>query len=406
MEVTYTLTPADFAAFRRFHARHGAKWRPVNQFLGVVLMMLWAVQLLICAHILSVWRSLLPLGLRAWGFLPPSAQQMLLGFVLFTLFIAYRFWGQKLLLARQGHSAAVLSQPKHLRISPEGVEVATVQEQVQRPWNEIPHVRSDLDYLYLYVTSATALVVPRRAFPTLEQSQAFEAQARAFKADPFLSTSQAANTDAESAVWPPPPVFSTSQEPPVPLTPELEDVPDTVHVSYVTNQADLIRAQWFFALCRPQALLGTFLPYVLLAGLWTFAHLPPLAAVAWAIIVAAIGTLLTLLWIIQKAAKRRFVQYAGGKPSQTIARPDLLCDISPEVKLTYYWPEIAAIHTQGRAVYVQAKSRGGVFIPRSAFADSRAAGVFARQLREWWQAGKDTQPSPAALPPNLSQTNR
>lgn len=400
MEITYTLTKDDLSAFRRFHAQHRAKWRGVTRFTSGLLVVLWVVQLLIITRIAREESFLLALGPRAWGFVFQMHRHFLVGFLLYTLYLAYSLWGQKFLAARQGMDAASLRETKHVRISPEGVEAASAREHVKRAWSDIPDVGSDRDYVYLYTTGVTAIVVPRRAFPSSQQSQAFEAQARAFKADPFLSTAQAADEADSAAVWPPRPTFSAPEERPAPLAPELQDVPGAVRLHYVTTKADLLRAQRVFLPRQRQALLSIFLPYGLASALWTFRRLPPAEAVVLSLLIATIGTALTLAWATHKTLTQRFARFPQGRPCETIARPDLLCDTTPDGRKIYLWPDVSAIQMQGGDVYVLTRGAGGAVIPRTAFPNRGEAEAYTRQLRGFWQAGKDAQAAPSA--PSIS----
>ena len=403
MEITYTLTKEDLWAFRRFHARHKARWRVLTQISNGLLVVLWLAQLLLIIRLAQAWRLVLPLGPRAWVFLLQSHQPLFLNFLLFSLVLAYLFWGWRFLAARQGVEAFQLSQTKHLRIGPDGVEVATAQEHVQRAWRDIPDIGSDRDGVYLYLTSATALVVPRRAFGSVGQSQAFEAQARAFRADPALVAAPGTTAEDSADVWPPRPRVSATEARPLAPAPELEDVPGAIRVSYVTTKADLLRAQWVFLPRQPLALLAIFVPYVLAASVWTFLHLPPAAAVLCAVAVAALGTALTLAWVTHKALTQRFARFPEGRSCQTIARPDLLCDVFPEGRKLYYWLDVSAIQMRNGDVYVLTKGAGGVVVPRSAFPDRAAADAWVSSLRGFWQQARNNGAVQTDPRPNLPQ---
>jgi hypothetical protein len=403
MEVTYTLTPDDLWAFQRFHAQRRAKWRGLTQFSNILLVGTWIVQLLLIVRIAYGLRYLLAFGPHVWGFVLHHHQHLLLNFLIFSLFLVYLLFGPRFLAMRQAPSAAVLSQPKQMRIGPEGVQVVTAQEQVRRAWSDIPDIGSDRDCVFLYLTPTTALIVPRRAFATPQQSQVFEAQARAFRADPYPAAAQKTDTAVNDAVWPPRPSMSTTSEPLPAPAPELEDVPGALRVSYVTTRADLMRSQVVFLPRQPLALLSIFIPYIFAAGIWTMMHLPPAAAIVWAVVVAAVGTVLTVAWATQKTLTQRFARFAEGRPCETIARPDLLCDVTPEGRKIYHWPDVAAIQMRFGDVYVLTKGAGGMVIPRSAFPDKAAAEAWTQQLREFWRQGKDAPLAQPSAPTHSSQ---
>ncbi len=398
MEVTYTLTKDDLWAFQRFHARYGTKSATLNRVGNGVFVVLWALQLVLVVHIIRVWHHALFLGLGGWSLLDHSEQMLIIGFLASTLFLIYLFWGQWLVAARLGPSAAQLSAAKHMRIGPDGVEVVSAQEQVQRAWSDIPYVRSDQDYIYLYTTSAYALVVPRRAFATPEQSQAFETQARAFQSNPYLSLTGRAGTTDEAAVWPPPPSFSKTQGQPSTYAPELEDVPGALHLQYVTTKADIVRFQLFLLPRRPLVMLGPFITYLFVASIWTLALFPLVAAVLWTTTLAMLGAFLTQAWMTYKMLKQYFVRFPDGRPCHTVAGPDLLCDADPDRRTILRWPEVSTVQVRLGDVYVLPKEIGGVVIPRSAFADKAAAEAFMQSLRAFWQQGKDAPPVQAPAP--------
>jgi len=404
MEVTYTLTKDDLRAFRRFHVRHVAKGGALNRFGNGFLVVLWATLLVMIVQLASRWYSVLLQGPKGWGIMLQANQYLFTGFLVFSLFLAYLFWGQWLIIARLGPSAAQISAAKHMRIGPEGVQLVTKQQQVLCAWSDIPYVRSDQDYIYLYTTSTHALVVPRRAFATPEQSEAFEMQARAFRADPRLSLPQSADTAGDAKVWPPPPSFSKAQEHPPAYTPELEDVPGALHFHYAITRADMLRAQLVLVSRRPVVMLGPFITYSFVACVWTLTQFPPAAAALWTIVVGAVGALLTQAWLTYKMLNQYSARFPQGILCHTVARPDLLCAAGPNSRTIYRWPDVAAIRMRFGGVYILTKEIGGMVIPRMAFPDQAAAEASVQSLRAFWQQGKDAPLVQSITPAHSFQT--
>ncbi len=325
MEVIYILTKDDILGFQRFHMGRKGKPRWLASAGNVVFVILWVLQLWLVVRLVIQWRFVLTLGPRVWWVFVEMHQHILVSFLILSLYLTYLLWGQKLLRSRQAPDTRVLSLPKRMQIGPRGVEVVTERERVQRPWSAIRDIDSDNERLYLYTTPTTALIVPKRAFDSEETAQAFEAQARACRLDPYGNVSLIANP-TDSAVWPPPPQPKAFAEP----APKPDDAPGSLQVQYVTRKADLWRSQLYFLSRRPSALLSIFIPYMFAAGIWSFGRLPLLAALFWTIVGAVVAMLLTLAWTIQKAITQRFARFAEGRPCRTIISPEMLCDVTPE----------------------------------------------------------------------------
>lgn len=102
MEVTYTLTREDLAAARRFHTGRHAKGRVLAALSVGVMLGLWLLEMTLLARAAGIWRDVLSQGPRGWAYAAQAHEHLLLSFSLLTLFLVHAFWGQKLLLARQG----------------------------------------------------------------------------------------------------------------------------------------------------------------------------------------------------------------------------------------------------------------------------------------------------------------
>ncbi len=390
VEVTYTLTKEDLWGFQRFHMSRKGKWRWLTRAGTGLFVALWVLQLWLVIRLLIEWRFAFGLGPRVWSLIFAVHQHTLVNFLIISLFLAYLLWGQKFLSVRQVTDASLLSMPKRMRIGPQGVEVVTERERVQRAWGDIRDIDSDKECLYLYMTPTNALVVPKRAFANAETAQAFEGQARAFRANPYTAGSTDTASVEAAAVWPPPPQ-AEAFDAPTPA-PELDDVPGALQVRYVTRKADFWRSQVFFLSRRPAALLSVFVPYALGASIWLFPRLPTLTALLWTVVGAAAATLLTLAWTTRSAINQRFARFADGRPCRTIIRPDLLCDVTPEGRTNYYWRDVQAVRVRAGDIFVLSKGHRGVVIPRTAFPDLRATREFVAAIERFQQEAQEAAP--------------
>ena len=71
-------------------------------------------------------------------------------------------------------------------------------------WSAIHKVTDSKAYIYLFVSKTYAVIVPKRAFPNVEDAAAFYAAATTYhhNAVPGLTLT---GTDADTASWPPSP---------------------------------------------------------------------------------------------------------------------------------------------------------------------------------------------------------
>lgn len=400
MEVTYTLTKDDMWAFWRFHARQGATRRILASLSFGVLLGLWILEVMVIVHQASVWRSVLSLGPKGWHFAFQIHEPLLLSFLLFTSYFTFKVWGIPALGLRHSTDASLFSQPMHLRIGTEGVDVVTKQEHMQRLWSEVINTGSDPHGIYIYLSKTTALVVPRRAFATLQQSHIFETEARMLGADPSVSNLQATDIAGSNAVWPPHPAVSFAHERPTALPLLAADMPGAVVLAYALTKADLMRSQWFLLPRRPLTWLGAFLPQFLLLGAGAVLIMPVVAGLLCSAGAALLFTLLSLVQSTQAAGAQHSAQFSQAHSCQAVAGPELFYATSPYGLSIYYWPDIVAVQMHRSDVYVLTKSDKALFIPRSAFADRAAAEAFMQSLRAFWQQGKNAPsvqaPAPAA----------
>ncbi|MHB8879314.1 MAG: YcxB family protein, partial [Myxococcaceae bacterium] len=73
---------------------------------------------------------------------------------------------------QEGENAGVLGPPR-LTLDGEWVTERTEVREVRTHWRAVERVVEDQAHLYLYVTSFSAVIVPRRAFGSEEEAKAF-----------------------------------------------------------------------------------------------------------------------------------------------------------------------------------------------------------------------------------------
>ncbi len=193
MEVTFTLTPDDILQFARHYYRtRTLRVRPalLYAFLGLMVLV-FSADIWIAV---GAWRKT---GTVAWG--------ILIGLVVvacaFYLLLPPMRWRVVKFIRKQPE----LVIPHTIDISPEWLSAKTSMSESKHSWQTIYSLEEDTDYLYLFITKRSPHLVPKRAFTSPAQAQAFLDKARLFWN--AAKTGQAVSSDAakETGIWPPPP---------------------------------------------------------------------------------------------------------------------------------------------------------------------------------------------------------
>jgi len=193
VEVTFTLTPDDILHYARHYYRARTlktlKIRPALLYASFAL-----VLSVIPAGIWELWRKN---GAVPWI--------MILGFALVLggvyLLLPPMRWRIVKFTRKQPESV----MPHTVSISPEWLSAKTSMSEAKHSWQTVYSLEEDTDYLYLFISKGSAHVVPKHAFTSLAQAQAFLDKARLYWN--AAKNEQAVSGDAaeDISVWPPPP---------------------------------------------------------------------------------------------------------------------------------------------------------------------------------------------------------
>lgn len=190
MHVTYELTPDDFWRFSLYYLRHKHFIRPslMYTFSGVMGLAFfggtWAA--------VELW---LTLGRVQWT---------LLLCLLVLPFFAVRMFpptkGRVIKLAKQRPG---LLCEHTIAISPAWFFEKTAVNETNIAWETLFSIEEDADYQFFFIAKANAFVIPKRAFSSLAEAQAFlDTSRRYWKA---IKSGQPIPELKEGEVWPPPP---------------------------------------------------------------------------------------------------------------------------------------------------------------------------------------------------------
>jgi len=189
MHVTYELTPDDFWHFSLYYLRHKHFIRPALMYTLSGLMGLvflggtWAA--------VELW---LTLGRVQWTLM---LCLMVLPFFAVRMFPPTK--GRVIKLARQRPG---LLCEHTISISPEWLSERTHVNESKVAWSTMKSLEEDPEYLFLFVDRLVAHAIPKRAFSSPHEAEAFLNTARRYWE---AAKSGKPIPAEETAVWPPPP---------------------------------------------------------------------------------------------------------------------------------------------------------------------------------------------------------
>lgn len=162
MNIVVNLNKEDFWRFNRFALFHLPKYRNMMLAAFVVIPVLFFAALKLTG---SGWAYSIIAGLVLGG--------------VFNLYFVYRIKSKTMKLVKDNDG--ILGE--HLiAIDERGLNESTVKNHSRYAWNGIQQLRMDKDYLYIFVNSLQAVIIPKRSFSgqkeELEFSEAVERYSR------------------------------------------------------------------------------------------------------------------------------------------------------------------------------------------------------------------------------------
>ena len=191
MEVTFTLTPEDLWQYNLYYRRHKAAIK-----LPLLLSLVGLLSLVCFASIVLFIYSWLYAHDPFWTIVPIIAAM---------IYLLPRLFPTKKRLVQQS-SKTLGTLGEHLAmISPDWFFEKTSVSETKRAWVAFDSIEEDANYEYFFISKTHAYVIPKRAFTSLAEAQAFLDRARLYwnAAKTGQAVSDAAAED--TAVWPPPP---------------------------------------------------------------------------------------------------------------------------------------------------------------------------------------------------------
>jgi hypothetical protein len=167
MEIEYTLTPDDAIAFQRYHFKASLSSR---QFF--LRRLFWGILASILVFIIfSGWKSV-------WGVLA-----VLLFWLVYLLMIplsirwSINAFGKR--MKKEGENKALWGK-RRLTIDAQGLFEKSEVGETRLRWDGVERVVETADYIFIYVTTVSAHVIPKKSFQDKEQALEFYQTAKRY----------------------------------------------------------------------------------------------------------------------------------------------------------------------------------------------------------------------------------
>lgn len=154
MKITIDLTKEDYWNMNKFVMFHIPKYRN--------LLMLTFISLPII--IIAMLRFVLD---YSWAY------SIIIGILVSALSAFYMIFSIKRKVMRLVKTNAGTVGKHAIELNGEGMYETTEYNNLEYSWKEIEAIKSDKDYIYIFVNSVQAINIPKRAFSDDEQEQAF-----------------------------------------------------------------------------------------------------------------------------------------------------------------------------------------------------------------------------------------
>jgi len=177
MTAEYEITKADLCAFNLYHHRHSPTAR--RQYLRSWFIPAFA-WLLVC---IGIWY----LADRERGTPSRTLLDLLPLFSIVPLYLLYFPWVYRRKLRKivdgmvsEGKNRGLFSHHR-VTISPEGVTDSGEHNQTATAWRAVERVAAAGEHAYIYTSALSAIIVPRRAFASPSEFEAFVQTAREYQ---------------------------------------------------------------------------------------------------------------------------------------------------------------------------------------------------------------------------------
>lgn len=166
MRIDYSLTVDDIITFNMYHIGHSPTIRKQVAYGQIITAFVTIITMFALIYFTDRDKNI-----SLIGFILPVLGGIIL-FVLFPVIYRYEAKRQARKLLAEGQNTSLLGT-HHLSLSPEAITSTSEVASATLKWSAITDVKDSSDYIFLYTSAMSAMIVPKRVFSSTEEIQVF-----------------------------------------------------------------------------------------------------------------------------------------------------------------------------------------------------------------------------------------
>lgn len=166
MEINYELVEQDFLEFNIHHARNSATIKRsilLQRCLGPVM------------FLIMPFYATKQTGIPLWYWMIIFYTISIIWFVFYPRYINWQISRGTSKMLREGRNQNIFGN-RSIILMPEGIREIGLHMEEKVSWSSIERIEETEDYIYIYISSVSAYIIPIKAFKDIEIKEAFKGE--------------------------------------------------------------------------------------------------------------------------------------------------------------------------------------------------------------------------------------
>lgn len=164
MEINYELTEKDYLDFNVFHAENSPTIRRsilIQRLIGPVI------------FLIMPFYATRYTGIPLWYWVIIFGTLGALWYSFYPKYIKWEVSRRTSKLIKEGKDGKILGN-KNIKLTPEGIYGTSLYSEEKVKWDSIERIEETEDYIYIFISSISAFIIPIRAFNDTNTKEKFE----------------------------------------------------------------------------------------------------------------------------------------------------------------------------------------------------------------------------------------